>query len=93
MSAVSLIFPSTPSNPLAIRLKLLWSRTVLSRQELAYAYNLPINSPRLPLYYAVRLWDLLLRYRKQVGLTLRSDPTFTHAKQQRNDFVQWLEQG
>lgn len=78
---------------LPARLRLLWHRMFLSRPELAYVYHLPVDSPKLPLYHFVRLWELLLRYRRLVWQWLCGDAEFSHTKRQRNDFIQWLEQG
>ena len=47
---------------LRARSRLLWKRVFVPRAELSLLYGVPEHSPRLDLYYAVRLRDLFRKY-------------------------------
>lgn len=44
------------------KIQLIWQSTFPGKHEMATMYRVSENSPRMILYYPVRLWDLLRRY-------------------------------
>ena len=58
----------------AEKLTLFWRRVFMPRSELALLYGVPLHSPRLLLYYAVRLRDLLRQYAARAWSIQVSDP-------------------
>ncbi|MCI5135856.1 MAG: hypothetical protein D3920_12470 [Candidatus Electrothrix sp. AW2] len=61
-------------------------RIFLPRETIAQLYDLPINSPRIPLYYPVRLKDLLVRHTRTVWRIWRRDK----ATVRQFELVDWL---
>ncbi len=81
---------STPQ--LSQKLTLLWHRFFLSREEMATTYSVAAHSPRLYLYYPVRVKDLLGRYMHKTWRMWRGDPTITTLTRNQAQLQQWLEQ-
>ncbi len=68
-------------------------RIFLPRETMAQLYDLPIDSLRIPLYYPVRLKDLLVRHTRTVWRIWRRDKETAHHFQQeerRSQFIDWL---
>ena len=65
----------------------------LSKAEMASKYSVALDSPRIYLYYAVRLKDILTRY-SRTGLGLwRGDPVLAPIARRKADLVHWLDGG
>ena len=77
----------------AARLRKVLARLFLSRAELALLYGVPERSPRLLLYYAVRLRDLLLRYSGSAGVLLDADSTLAAVAARRASLAAWMRGG
>ena len=74
------------------RLRHLAARVFVPRQELARAYGLSPDSKRLPLYYAVRIKELVERYNAHtVRLLVTHDPELTAAAERTNTIRRWLQ--
>lgn len=80
------------TRPLKDKAGLLIKRFFISRQELANAYGVPLDSPRLYLYYPVRLADFMMNSSQQVWHYLSEKPEFKRDTDQRNRLVNWMEQ-
>ncbi|MCI5195478.1 MAG: hypothetical protein D3919_04465 [Candidatus Electrothrix sp. AW5] len=65
---------------------LLLQRIFLPHETIAQLYNLPVDSPRIPLYYPVRLKDLLVRHTRTVWRIWRRDK----ATVRQFELVDWL---
>ena len=78
--------------PLMDKARLLIKRLLISRRELANAYGVPLDSPRLYLYYPVRLADFLTNCSQQVWRYLTGETTFKRDADQRNRLINWMEQ-
>jgi hypothetical protein len=72
------------------KLALLCRRVFMPRAELALKYGVPKGSPRLPLYYAVRLRDLVRQYAAQAWAIHFSDPQFREAIARHARLATWL---
>jgi hypothetical protein len=72
------------------RLALLWRRVFMPRAELALKYGVAERSPRLPLYYALRLRDLVRRYAARAWTIHFSDPQLREAVARRARLAAWL---
>lgn len=69
---------------------LLWRRVFLPRAELALLYGVPAKSPRLPLYYALRLRDLLRRYASGAWALTAGDPAVAQAAARHVRLQRWI---
>jgi hypothetical protein len=69
---------------------LFWRRVFLPRAELALLYGVPAESPRLPLYYALRLRDLMRRYATGARAIVAHDPMFTEAAARHVRLQRWI---
>lgn len=69
---------------------LLWRRVFLPRGELALLYGVPPKSPRLPLYYALRLGDLLRRYISGAWALAAGDPAVAEAAARHMRLTRWV---
>ncbi len=78
--------------PLMDKAKLLISRLFISRQELANAYGVPLDSPRLYLCLPVRYRDLLTDCSQQLLRYLTGETEFKRDLDQRKRLVNWMEQ-
>ncbi len=74
----------------AQKLGALWSRIFVPRAELALIYRVPESSARLPLYYALRLKDLLLRYTVSAWALNVSDPQLAVAVARHARLARWI---
>jgi hypothetical protein len=83
---------ATDERPMIDKAKLVAKRSILSRRQMAYKYAVPLDSPRLYLYYLARFWYLLMRYRQKAWRTLWKDPEIKAAARHRNRILEWLEQ-
>jgi len=72
------------------KLALFWSRVFMPRAELALKYGVPERSQRLPLYYIVRLRDLILQYAARAWTIQVSDPQFRDAVSRHARLTTWL---
>lgn len=73
LTAPNLIGAATARAPLASAVAL-WRRVFVSRGELALLYGIPQRSPRLLVYYAVRIRDLVVRYAGAARALVAGDP-------------------
>ena len=78
--------------PFMDKAKLLIKRLLISRQELANAYAVPLDSPRLYLYYPIRYRDFLMNCSQQLLRYLTGETKFKREVDQRNRLVNWMEQ-
>jgi hypothetical protein len=69
---------------------LLWRRVFLPRGELALLYGVPADSSRLPLYYALRLRDLLRRYAAGVWALIAGDPAVAKTAARHARLQRWI---
>ncbi|MCB0063506.1 MAG: nucleotidyltransferase family protein [Caldilineaceae bacterium] len=76
--------------PIHHKAQLLLERIMLSKAVLANSYGVPADSPWLYLYYPVRVWDLLVRYRPQVWRYWRGEGELETAAHHRHRLVEWL---
>jgi hypothetical protein len=67
-----------------------WGRVFVSRAELAMRYGVPRRSPRLGLYYAVRVKDLLCRYTASAWALSVSDPELAAAAARHLRLAKWI---
>jgi hypothetical protein len=72
------------------KLGLLWKRIFLPRAELALLYGVPADSPRLPLFYALRLRDLLSRYASGAWALNAGDPALAEVAARHTRLTRWL---
>lgn len=72
---------------------LLWRRVFLPRAELALLYGVPARSPRLPLYFALRLRDLLRRYAAGAWALSAGDPAIAEAAARHVRLQRWISGG
>jgi hypothetical protein len=72
---------------------LLWGRLFVPRAELALLYGVPENSPTLPLYYAVRLRDLLRRYAAGAWKLEFGDSALSAAAARHVRLAHWIREG
>ena len=71
---------------------LLLRRIFPGRAELALLYGIPEASRRLPLYYIVRLRDLLRRYAAGAWALLFSDPALAAAARRHARLLEWIDE-
>jgi hypothetical protein len=69
---------------------LFWHRVFMPRAELALKYGVSEHSPRLSLYYAVRLNDLLRQYAARAWTIHFSNPQFREAVARHARLAHWL---
>jgi hypothetical protein len=69
---------------------LLWRRVFVPRAELALLYGVPADSPRLALYYAVRLRDLLRRYAAGAWALSAGDPAVAETAARHARLHRWI---
>jgi hypothetical protein len=69
---------------------LLWRRVFVPRSELALLYGVPAESPRLPIYYATRLVDLLRRYVASVWALSAGDPSVAETAERHVRLQRWI---
>lgn len=72
------------------KLALLWQRVFMPRAELALKYGVPLGSPRLFLYYAVRLRDLVRQYAARAWAIQASGPEARDAFARHARLMRWL---
>lgn len=68
----------------------LWRRTFIPRGELALLYGVAENSPRLGLFYAVRLRDLVRRYASAGWRLMYADTAVKLAAARHARLARWL---
>ena len=69
---------------------LLWRRIFLPRAELALLYGVAADSPRLALFYAVRLRDLARRYAAGVWALNAGDPALAETAARHVRLQRWI---
>jgi len=75
------------------KVSLFASRLLISRLELSEAYEVPVDSPLLYLYYPRRYWDFFVNSSQQVWRYVNGTQTFKSDTDQRNLLINWMEQG
>ena len=70
-----------------------WRRLFVSRAELALAYGIPVRSPALPLWYALRLRDLVRKYAVSAWTMTVADPRLTAAAARHVRLARWVSSG
>ena len=78
------------STSLRDKIGLLWRRVFLPRAELALLYGVPAESARLPLYYALRLRDLLQRYTAGAWALTAGDPAVAETAARHARLQRWI---
>jgi hypothetical protein len=74
------------------RLRHLAARVFVPRLELARTYGLPPDAKGLPLYYAVRIKELVARHGAPVArLLVQHDPELIAAAERTNTIRRWLQ--
>ena len=69
---------------------LMWCRLFVPRAELALLYGVPQDSPRLPLYYAMRLRDLARRYAVGAWALNVGDPALAEVAARHLRLQRWI---
>lgn len=92
VTAPNLLAVSAEKN-LRKKAALLWSRAFLPRAELALLYGVPVDSPKLPLYYAVRLRDLARRYAASAWALYAGDPALAEVAARHLRLQRWISGG
>ena len=72
------------------KLGALWKRIFVPRAELALIYGVPESSPRLALYYPVRMRDLLRRYAASAWALNVSDPQLAAVAARQARLERWI---
>lgn len=72
---------------------MLWKRIYVPRAELALLYGVPEHSPRLGLYYAVRLRDLFRKYSTSAWALNVSDPGLAAMAARHARLAKWVAGG
>ena len=68
----------------------LWNRVFVPRAELSLLYGVPEQSPRLALYYTVRLRDLFRRYSASAWALNVSDPRLAAKAARHARLAKWI---
>jgi hypothetical protein len=72
---------------------MLWNRVIVPRAELSLLYGVPEHSPRLGLYYAVRLRDLVRKYAASAWALNVSDPQLAATAARHARLAKWISGG
>jgi Uncharacterised nucleotidyltransferase len=72
---------------------MLWNRVFVPRAELSLLYGVPEHSPRLGLYYAVRLRDLFRKYAGSAWALNVSDPRLAAVAARNARLARWITGG
>jgi hypothetical protein len=72
---------------------MLWNRIFVPRAELSLLYGVPEHSPRIGLYYAVRLRDLLRKYAASAWALNVSDPLLAATAARHARLAKWIAGG
>jgi len=72
------------------RCTMLWNRIFVPRAELSLLYGVPEHSPRLGLYYAVRLCDLVRKYATSAWALNVSDPRLAAVAARNARLARWI---
>jgi len=75
------------------KVAMLWNRIFVPRSELSLLYGVPEHSPRLGLYYAVRLRDLLRKYAASAWALNVSDPRLAQTAARHARLARWIAGG
>lgn len=86
------LIAATSQKPSRKSVGLLLRRIFPGRTELALLYGIPEASRRLPLYYFVRLRDLLRRYAAGAWALLFSDPALAAAARRHARLLEWVDE-
>ena len=72
---------------------MLWNRIFVPRAEMSLLYGVPEHSPRIGLYYAVRLRDLLRKYAASAWALNVSDPLLAATAARHARLAKWIAGG
>jgi hypothetical protein len=75
---------------LGTKIAVAWSRLFVPRAELALIYGVPQRSARLPLYYALRLRDLVRTYTASAWAFSVSDPQLAATAARQARLAKWI---
>ena len=75
---------------LSAKIALAWNRLFLPRAELALIYGIPERSARIPLYYAVRLGDLVRTYAASAWAFSVSDSKLAATTARHARLARWI---
>jgi hypothetical protein len=78
---------------LAAKASLVWRRVFVPRAELSLLYDVPAESVRLPLYYALRLRDLARRYAASARALIAGDPALAESHARHARLQRWIRGG
>ncbi len=92
VTAPNLLAVASGDTPWA-RSTLLWNRVFVPRAELSLLYGVPEHSPRLGLYYAVRLRDLVRKYAASAWALNVSDPRLAAVASRHARLAKWIAGG
>jgi hypothetical protein len=92
VTAPNLLALASGDTPWA-RATLLWNRVFVPRAELSLLYGVPEHAPRLSLYYAVRLRDLLRKYAGSAWALNVSDPRLAAIAARHARLARWMAEG
>lgn len=89
VTAPNLLAVACGSTPLK-KCTTLWSRVFVRRAELSLLYGVPEHSPRLAVYYAVRLRDLFRKYAVSAWALNVSDPRLAATAARHARLARWI---
>ena len=68
------------------------SRIFISRSELALIHGVPASSARLPIFYAIRIGEVLLRYARSLWALKIADPRLAASAARHARLDRWINQ-
>ena len=92
VTAPNLLAVASSATPWA-KCAILWKRIFVPRSELSLLYGVPKHSPRIGLYYAVRLRDLFRKYAASAWALNLSEPRLTAIASRRARLARWVTGG
>ena len=81
------------SRRLTDKMKILWRRIFLTRDDLALKYSVPFDSLKIYACYPRRLFDVLGRHKSNYRKILNDEPAMKSFIQRKQTLVEWMEQG
>ena len=81
------------SRSLTDKMKILWRRIFLTRDDLALKYSVPSDSLKIYAFYPRRLFDVMGRHKHNYKKILDDDPDMKSFIQRKQILVEWMEQG
>lgn len=91
-SAPNLLAVASSATPRG-KFTMLWKRIFVPRAELSLLYGVPEHSPRLGLYYVVRLRDLMRKYAASAWALNVTDPRLAAVAARHARLTKWISGG